>query len=119
MRTGYHGKRYTSDGTGDIRFINDQERKSIYELEDIEKSVHKLEQLLKIGNKEEISEFLNDMLSNKNRDEINYLIIQILATAHRCVSVLSDNDALSELFSSNILSPLACHSILTSSIKKN
>jgi len=94
-------RRYTSDGAGDIRFINDQERKSIYELEDIEKSVHKLEQLLKIGNKEEISEFLNDMLSNKNRDEINYLIIQILATAHRCVSVLSDNDALSELFSSN------------------
>ena len=94
-------RRYTSDGAGDIRFINDQERKSTYEIENVEKSVYKLEQLLKTGNKEEISEFLDNMLSNKNRNEIDYLIIQILATAHRCVSVLSDNDALSELFSSN------------------
>lgn len=94
-------RRYTSDGAGDIRFINDQERKISYEFENAEKSVHKLEQLLKVGNKEGISEFLEDILSNKSRDEIDYLIIQILATAHRCVSVLSDSNALSELFSSN------------------
>lgn len=94
-------RRYTSDGAGDIRFINDQERKSSCELENIEKSVYRLEQLLKVGNKSEISEFLENILSGKNRDGIDYLIIQILATAHRCVSVLSDSDALSELFSSN------------------
>ena len=94
-------RRYTSDGAGDIRFINDQERKSSFELENVEKSVYKLEQLLKLGNKEEISKFLDDMLSGNNRDAIDYLIIQILATAHRCVSVLSDSDALSQLFSSN------------------
>ncbi len=94
-------RRYTSDGAGDIRFINDQERKSTYELENVEKSVYKLEQLLKVGSKEEISKFLEDMLTKKSRDGIDYLIIQILATAHRCVSVLSDNNALSELFSSN------------------
>ena len=41
------------------------------------------------------------MLSEKSRDSLDYLIVQILATAHRCVSVLSDSDALSELFTSN------------------
>lgn len=96
-------RRYTSDGAGDIRFINDQERKSTFELENVEKSVYKLEQLLKLGSKEEISKFLDDMLSGKNRDAIDYLIIQILATAHRCVSVLSDSNALSQLFSTNNL----------------
>ncbi len=94
-------RRYTSDGAGNIRFINDQERKSGCELENVEKSVYKLEQLLKLGSKDEISALLDEMLSNKNRDSMDYLIIQILATAHRCVSVLSDTDALSELFSSN------------------
>lgn len=96
-------RRYTSDGAGDIRFINDQERKSAYELENIEKSVYKLEQLLKVGSKNEIRQFLENMLSESGRTGIDYLIIQILATAHRCVSVLSDSDALSELFSSNNL----------------
>ena len=96
-------RRYTSDGAGDIRFINDQERKSAYELENIEKSVYKLEQLLKVGSKNEIRQFLENMLSENGRTGIDYLIIQILATAHRCVSVLSDSDALSELFSSNNL----------------
>lgn len=41
------------------------------------------------------------MLNGRSRGGIDYLIIQILATAHRCVSVLSDGNALSELFSSN------------------
>ena len=63
--------------------------------------MYKLEQLLKVGNKNEISAFLEDMLSEKSRDSLDYLIVQILATAHRCVSVLSDSDALSELFTSN------------------
>ena len=94
-------RRYTSDGAGDIRFINDQERKSTYELENVEKSVYKLEQLLKVGSKDEISKFLEDLLSDQSRNGIDYLIIQILATAHRCVSVLSDSDALSKLFASN------------------
>ena len=94
-------RRYTSDGAGDIRFINDQERKNTYELENVEKSVNKLEQLLKVGSKNELSEFLENMLSEKSRDRIDYLIIQILATAHKCVSVLSDSDALYKLFSFN------------------
>ncbi len=42
-------RRYTSDGTGNIRYINDQERKTAYEFENAEKSVSKLEQLLKLG----------------------------------------------------------------------
>ena len=94
-------RRYTSDGAGDIRFINDQERENALELGSVEKSVNKLEQLLKVGDKSEISSYLENMLSQKSRNGLNYLIIQILATAHRCVSVLSDSDALSELFTSN------------------
>lgn len=94
-------RRYTSDGAGDIRFINDQERKSTFELENVEKSVYKLEQLLKLGTKDEITQLLDEMLTTDNRDNMDYLIIQILATAHRCVSVLSDRQALSALFAKN------------------
>lgn len=94
-------RRYTSDGTGSIRYINDQERKSTYEFESVEKSVNKLEQLLKIGSKEEITSFLDEILSGKTREGIDYIIIQILATAHRCVSVLPDGNAAAELFTAN------------------
>lgn len=94
-------RRYTSDGAGDIRYINDQEPKSSFEYEAVDKSVDRLEQLLKVGTKQEINDYLEEMLAGKSRDGIDYLIIQILATAHRCVSVLSDANALSELFSSN------------------
>lgn len=94
-------RRYTSDGAGDIRYINDQEPKSSFEYEAVDKSVDRLEQLLKVGTKQEINDYLEEMLAGKSRDGIDYLIIQILATAHRCVSVLTDANALSELFSSN------------------
>lgn len=94
-------RRYTSDGAGDIRYINDQEPKSSFEYEAVDKSVDRLEQLLKVGTKREINDYLEEMLAGKSRGGIDYLIIQILATAHRCVSVLSDANALSELFSSN------------------
>ncbi len=94
-------RRYTSDGAGDIRYINDQEPKSSFEYEAVDKSVDRLEQLLKVGTKQEINDYLEEMLAGKSRGGIDYLIIQILATAHRCVSVLSDANALSELFSSN------------------
>lgn len=94
-------RRYTSDGTGNIRYIDDQERKSTHEFENAEKSVYKLEQLLKIGSKDEIKSFLDEILSGKTREGIDYIIIQILATAHRCVSVLPDGNAAAELFTSN------------------
>lgn len=94
-------RRYTSDGAGDIRYINDQEPKSSFEYEAVDKSVDRLEQLLKVGTKQEINDYLEEMLAGKSSCGIDYLIIQILATAHRCVSVLSDANALSELFSSN------------------
>lgn len=94
-------RRYTSDGAGDIRYINDQEPQSSFEYEAVDKSVDRLEQLLKVGTKQEINDYLEEILAGKSRGGIDYLIIQILATAHRCVSVLSDANALSELFSSN------------------
>lgn len=72
-----------------------------HEFENAEKSVYKLEQLLKIGSKDEIKSFLDEILSGKTREGIDYIIIQILATAHRCVSVLPDGNAAAELFTSN------------------
>lgn len=56
---------------------------------------------MKIGSKEEITSFLDEILSGKTREGIDYIIIQILATAHRCVSVLPDGNAAAELFTAN------------------
>ncbi len=58
-------RRYTSDGAGEIRFIDDQEHGTDSEYEDIEKSVFKLEQILKTGTDEKITEFLDKLYSQK------------------------------------------------------
>ncbi len=47
-------RRYTTDGAGEVRFINDQERNGEVEIDQVEKTVLKLEQLLKVGKKEEL-----------------------------------------------------------------
>lgn len=93
-------RRYTADGAGPIRFISDSEQGSAGEFENVEKSVYKLEQLLKVGTNEELSGFL-DALCEENARGLNYLVIQILATVYRTVSSVSDSEALSELMSGN------------------
>lgn len=93
-------RRYTVDGGGPIRFITDQEHSSADEFETVEKSVYKLEQLLKVGSPDELSSFLAALIGS-NRHGLNYLVIQILATVYRTVSAVSDNEALSELMSGN------------------
>ena len=93
-------RRYTSDGAGDIRYIEDQEPGSSGEFEYVEKSVFALEQLLKVGGKEQLESFLEQLYSLGSRQGLDFLVIQILATVYRTVNAVSD-DALSELIASN------------------
>lgn len=93
-------RRYTVDGAGPIRFITDQEHSSVGEFDNVEKSVYKLEQLLKVGTADELNEFLNALYSSDSHS-LDYLVIQILATVYRTVSAVSDKEALSELMSEN------------------
>ena len=66
----------------------------------MEKSVFALEQLLKVGDKEQLESFLEQLYSLGSRQGLDFLVIQILATVYRTVNAVSD-DALSELISSN------------------
>lgn len=93
-------RRYTADGEGAVRFISDSEQRSAGEFEGVEKSVYKLEQLLKVGSPDELSEFVSKLCED-NKHSLNLLVIQILATVCRTVSSVSDTSALSELIGQN------------------
>ena len=54
-------RRYTSDGAGEVRFINDQEHDSELEIDKVEKSALRLEQLLKVGSEESLDEYINGL----------------------------------------------------------
>lgn len=93
-------RRYTSDGAGEVRFIDDVEHGISLELEYVEKSVFKLEQLLKVGNREKLEEFLSELYRG-DKNNMDYLVIQIMATVLRTVSTVSDKSALSKLMADN------------------
>lgn len=93
--------RYTTDGAGSIRFIADQERGEKREFDSIEKSLFTLEQLLKVGTKDDLTAFLSDFYSEKSRKGTDYMVIEILATVYRAVSAVSEKEAVSELLNSN------------------
>ncbi len=94
-------RRYTSDGAGEIRFINDQERDPEFELENVEKTVLKLEQLLKVGQKDSLSEFVNSLYDESTPESANVLVAQIIATVYRVVSSVSDKSDAMRLLSEN------------------
>ncbi len=94
-------RRYTSDGVGHIRYIEDKERDGEVEFEYVEKSVLKIEQLLKVGNADELGEFINDMYENNTPENANLLVVQIIATVCRVVSNASDKSELSGLVAKN------------------
>ena len=94
-------RRYTSDGVGHIRYIGDKERDGEVEFEYVEKSVLKIEQLLKVGNADELGEFINDMYENNTPENANLLVVQIIATVCRVVSNASDKSELSGLVAKN------------------
>lgn len=81
-------RRYSADGATALRYITDQERGSKNEYEYIEKSVFRLEELLKIGTEEALASFLDELYRVANQRSSDYLVIQILATVYRTVSTV-------------------------------
>lgn len=94
-------RRYTRDGAGEIRFINDQERDGEIEIDHVEKTVLKLEQLLKVGYNEELSEFIDGLFKNSTPENADLLLMQILATVYRVTSNVADKSDIVNLLSSN------------------
>lgn len=95
-------RRYTNDGAGEVRFINDQERDGELEIDRIEKTVIKLEQLLKVSSNRSLEEFINGLFENSTPENADLLIVQIIATVYRVVSNATDDKAdLLRLLSSN------------------
>lgn len=94
-------RRYTSDGAGEVRFINDQERDGELEIDRVEKSALRLEQLLKVGGGESLEAFINELYENNTPENANLLVMQLIATVYRVVGAAADKKSLLELFSTN------------------
>ena len=94
-------RRYTSDGAGEVRFINDQERNGELEIDRAEKSASKLEQLLKVGSDEGLEEFVNGLYESNTPENASLLVMQIITTVYRVASSASERSEVSELFSAN------------------
>lgn len=104
-------RRYTSDGAGEIRFIDDQEKNNSFQFDDVEKLMLKLEQLLKVGSKDDIRAFLNEIYENNTPENVDMIIIQIAATVYRILSTVSDKSEMISVLSSNpIFSRLTSYS---------
>lgn len=97
-------RRYTSDGAGEVRFINDQERNREFEIDSLEKSVLKLEQLLKVGTNDSLEAFVNSFFEGSTPENANLLVVQIIATVYSVVSNVADDksDILKQLSASAI-----------------
>ena len=95
-------RRYTADGAGEVRFINDQERNGKLEIDKTEKTVLKLEQLLKVGSKEELRSFIEELFAKSTPENADLLVAQIIATIYKVVSNVTDDKAeMMRLLSSN------------------
>ncbi len=94
-------RRYTSDGAGPVRFIDDQESKKTPALDKVEKSVLKLEQLLKVGNIEGLTEFINSLYETNTPENADLLIVQIIAAVYEIVSSVADKNDVLKLVATN------------------
>ena len=94
-------RRYSTEGATPLRYITDQERGSKNEYEYIEKSVFRLEELLKVGTEEALAAFLDELCREPSQRSSDYLVIQILATVYRTVSTVSQKEALTALVADN------------------
>ena len=111
-------RRYTSDGAGEVRFINDQERNSELEIDRAEKSASKLEQLLKVGGDDQLENFINGLYESNTPENASLLVMQIIATVYRVVSSASQRLEVSELFTTNpIFARITSHA--SESVMKN
>lgn len=96
-------RRYTSDGNGEVRFINDQENDTQLEFDLAEKMTLSLEQLLKVGTKQSLDGFINGLYESNTPENANLLVMQIIATVYRVVSAVSDKNGLMKLIQDNPL----------------
>ncbi len=104
-------RRYTSDGTGDVRFIGDQGPNEAFEAEHAEKTALELEQLLKVGGREELSAFINGFFEKSTPENANLLVFQIIATVCRVLGSVSEQGETVQLLSDNpLFSRLTSHS---------
>ena len=94
-------RRYTSDGAGEVRFISDRERDSGFGFDRVEKTVLRLEQLLKVGTNEELQTFLDELYEKNTPENANLLVVQIIANVCRVVSNTSDSEELARLIAAN------------------
>ena len=96
-------RRYTSDGAGDIRFINDQEKDEEFAIDQAEKTAAMLEQLLKVGTEEHLTDFIEGMYRNSTPENANLVVAQIIATVCRVVGSFSEQPDAMHLLASNPL----------------
>ena len=94
-------RRYTSDGAGEIRFIEDQEHNEEFELDRAEKTAADLDQLLKVGEPDDLEAFINSLYERSTPENANLLFMQILSTVYRVVGGITDKSKLAALFGSN------------------
>ena len=94
-------RRYTSDGTGEIRFIADQEHNFEFEFDKAEKTAAGVEQLLKVGTQKSLNDFVNSLYETNTPENANLLVLQIIATVFRVVSSVVDKNELTELIGKN------------------
>lgn len=94
-------RRYTSDGAGEVRFINDQEHDARFEFDRAEKTAMGIEQLLKVGSADELRDFVNGLYESNTPENANILVVQIIATVYRVVSAVVDKGNLTRLISDN------------------
>lgn len=94
-------RRYTSDGAGEVRFINDQEHIGETEIDHVEKTTLKLEQLLKVGDRETLKQFVDGLFEQSTPENANLLMMQIIATVYRVVGNVAEKTEAAQLLSSN------------------
>ena len=96
-------RRYTSDGAGQVRFINDQEHDDGETIDKVEQSVMRLEQLLKVGKRDELSNYVGDLYNSATPDNANLLVVQMIAAVCRVVGTVANKSELRKLIESNPL----------------
>ena len=94
-------RRYTRDGAGEVRFINDQEPNAEFAFDRAEKTAMGLEQLLKVGTKEQLNNYVNSLYEQNTPENANLLVMQVLATVYRVVSAVTDKSGMMKLFAEN------------------
>ena len=95
---------YVPTDSEGVQFISDMEPGEFQEFEYIEETVAELDQIIKTGSRAELEKFLADLFSRIHGDKAmnssrDLLVIQILATVYRSVSMSLDKNVPMEILS--------------------